>query len=534
MSTLTGTWTLLRLILRRDRLLMPLWVVFLGLVPLAYAPSFRDLFPTDAARAQYAAAGANNAGFVALYGRLDGSSLGELVAWRAGFVPVMIALISLLVVIRHTRVEEETGRRELVGSTVVGRHAGLAAALIATLAANLLVAVVLALGTSGEGLPVAGSWAFGLEFAAAGWAFAGVGAVAAQLTRGAGGARGIAIGVLGAAYVLRVVGDLSGMGGGGLSWLTWLSPIGWAQRLHPYSGDQWWVLALPAACTSALAVLAVALSGRRDVGGGLLPERTGPATAAPSLRSPSALAWRLHRGLLAGWIAGFLALGVVFGGVAKSTGDLLDENPNLQQVFARLGGKAAIVDSYFAAVMGILGLVAAGYAIQATMRLRAEETSLRAEPLLTTGVGRLRWAGSHLVFSVLGPALALAVGGLAAGLTHGLNTGDLGQVPRVWAAALAQLPAVWVLAAVAVALVGLVPRLAPAAWGALAACLLLGLVGAALQLSHWLLDVSPFTHIPRLPGGTVRTAPLLWLVALAVALGVAGLVGLRRRDIPVG
>lgn len=533
MSTLTGTWTLLRLILRRDRLLLPLWVLIFALVPLAYAPSFEDLFPTDAARAQYAAAGANNAGFVALYGRLDGSSLGQLVAWRAGFVPIVIGLISLLVVIRHTRVEEETGRRELVGSTVVGRHAGLAAALIATLAADLVMAVLLALGTTSEGLPVAGSWAFGLELAAAGWAFAAVGAVAAQLTRGAGGARGIGILVLGVAYVLRVVGDLSGMGGGGLEWLSWLSPIGWAQRLHPYAGEQWWVLGLVVVFTALLAVVAVVLSGRRDVGGGLLPERTGPATAAPGLRSPLALAWRLHRGLLAGWIAGFLALGVVFGGVAESTGDLIDENPSLKDMFARLGGRAGIIDSYFASVMGILGLIAAGYAIQAAMRLRAEETSLRAEPLLATAVGRLRWAGSHLVFSVLGPALALAVGGLAAGLTHGLNSGDLSQVPRVWAAALAQLPAVWVLAAIAVALFGWLPKLSGAAWGALAACLLLGLVGAALQLSHWLLDLSPFTHIPRLPGASVDVTPLAWLTALALTLGAAGLAGLRRRDIPV-
>jgi polyether ionophore transport system permease protein len=183
--------------------------------------------------------------------------------------------------------------------------------------------------------------------------------------------------------------------------------------------------------------------------------------------------------------------------------------------------------------MGILGLIAAAYAIQAILRLRSEETGGRAEPVLATAVGRLRWAASHLVFSVLGPAAALITAGLAGGLIYGLNTGDVGhQLPRVLAGAIVQLPAVWVLAAIAVALFGVTPRLAPAAWGPLAVCLLLALVGAAVQLDQRLLDLSPFTHIPKAPGAAVAAAPLVWLAAVAVALAAAGLVGLRRRDMP--
>jgi polyether ionophore transport system permease protein len=532
-TTLTGTGKLIRLILRRDRVLMPLWILCFGVLMIAIASSFAGLFPTAGARQEYADASAANAGFVALYGRLDGASLGELVTWRAGFYPVLVGLVSLLTVIRHTRTEEETGRRELVGATVVGRHAGLAAALAAALGANLVMAGVVALCLIGQHLPAAGSVALGLQFAAAGWAFAAVGAVAAQLTAGAGGARGIAVGVLGAAWLLRVVGDVSGQAGGSLAFLSWLSPIGWAHRIRPYGDERWWVLALPAALAALLAVAAVALSARRDVGAGLLPPRPGPATAAPWLRTPLALAWRLHRGLLAGWTAGFAAVGVVLGGAGGSVDGMVAGNQRLADIFTRMGGRTGLVDAYLAAVMGILGLLAAAYAVQATLRLRSEETGGRAEPLLATAVGRLRWAGSHLVFSALGSAAALAAAGLTTGLTYGLSAGGVGHdLPRVLAGAVVQLPAVWVLAAVAVALAGLLPRLAPAAWGALAVCLLLGLVGAALQLDQWLLDLSPFTHIPRIPGGEPSAAPLGVLVAVAVALTAAGLVGMRRRDIP--
>jgi putative exporter of polyketide antibiotics len=529
MNTLAGTAGLVRLILRRDRLLLPLWILLFALIPISYVSPFAELYPTAAARQQYA----DNAGFTTLYGRLSGTSLGEFITWRLGFVPVMVGLLSLLTVIRHTRVEEETGRRELLGSGVVGRHAGLAAALAVTFGANLVLAALLTLGMPTQDLPVAGSWALGLEFAAAGSVFAAVGAAAAQLTSSATSARGIATSILGVAWLLRATGDTSDQAGGGLGWLSWLSPIGWVQRIHPYGEERWWLAGLAAGLAVALGAVAVALSARRDLGAGLLPARLGPATAASRLGSPLALAWRLHRGLLAGWIAAFVALGVLFGSTAEGVGDMLRDNPSLRDYAARTGDQAAIVDAYLAAVMSLVGLIAAAYAVQATLRLRAEEASGRAEPVLATAVGRLRWAVSHLVFSVLGPTAALATAGLATGLAYGLGTGELGrQLPRGLAAAMVQLPAVWVLAAIAVALFGLLPRLTLVAWGPLGVCLLLGLVGTAVQLDQWLLDLSPYTHTPKLPGAAVSTAPLIWLVAAAGALGAAGLVGLRRRDLP--
>ena len=54
MSTLTGTGKLVRLILRRDRVLMLLWIVFIGVVPISYASTFATLYPTAAARQPFA------------------------------------------------------------------------------------------------------------------------------------------------------------------------------------------------------------------------------------------------------------------------------------------------------------------------------------------------------------------------------------------------------------------------------------------------------------------------------------------------
>ncbi|MEV7012157.1 ABC transporter permease [Streptosporangium sp. NPDC051022] len=536
MNALTGTGRLIRLMLRRDRWLLPLWVLIPCLVPPVFVAAFNGAYPTAQARQEYVETSLHNTAFTVTYGPLHGSGLGELVSWRSGFVPVVVALVSLLTVIRHTRAEEEAGRRELIGSTAVSRHAGMAAALIATCAACLVLGVLSALVLIGQGLPAAGSFAYGFEPVVAGWVFAAVGAVAAQLGSGAGSARGVAVGVLGTAFLLRGVGDVSALSGGGLGWLSWLSPIGWAHRLQPFGDTNWWIVALAACATAALTAVAVALSARRDLGNGLLAAGPGPAVAPPGLRSLLGLAWRLHRGSLIGRTAGFAVVGLGLGGVAESIGELMNNgSPAARELLARLGGPGTVVDQYLVGMMTMFAVIAAGYAIQASLLLRTEENSGRAETLLAAPVDRLRWAGGHLVLALLGPTLGLTAFGAACGLAHGLNTGDLGHdLPRVLVAALVRLPAVWLFTGLTFALFGLLPRLAPGAFVILLVSLLLGWLGEELRLSRWVLDLSVFNHIPRFPGEEPAVPPLAVLTAMAAALVLLGLYGLRRRDMSPG
>ncbi|MBB5868158.1 ABC-2 type transport system permease protein [Allocatelliglobosispora scoriae] len=535
MTTLAGTGSLVRLILRRDRVLMPIWVLLMSLLPLGLASGTAKLYHTDAERQGYIDDLRQSSLLAMFYGRTPGPSLGALIYWRAGTGIIIMALIGLLMVIRHTRVEEEAGRRELVGSTVVGRHAGLAAALVAVSGASLVVGLLVALGMMSQDTPVSGSLAMGLAWAASGIVFAGVGAITAQLSEGAGPARGIGVVALAVAFVLRAAGDISAEQGGGLSWLTWTSPLGWIYEVQAYGANRWWVFGLLAAFVAVLVAVAFGLSARRDIGAGVLAPRLGPAQAGAGLRTPVALAWRLQRGALYAWTTGFVAFGLLVGGIAESAGDLLGDNAQLTEVMQRMGGTSALSDVFLAGCMGIAGTIIAAYAISAALRLRTEEAALRSEPLLATRVSRLGWAGSHLVFALLGPVVAMAAMGLAAGLTYGATTGDIGhELPRSLAGALVQLPAVWLLAGLAVAALGFLPRLAPAvAWVGLGICLLLGQLGAALQLGQALLDLSPFTHVPHIPGGTIAALPLVVLSVIAAGLIGAGLAGLRRRDMPV-
>ncbi|MEU9114875.1 ABC transporter permease [Streptomyces sp. NPDC048483] len=535
---LAGTGALLRLALRRDRVMIPAWVLVLGLAVASMGASFEALYDTAAQRAELAASMNANASLRALYGPIFSDTIGGLVTWRmAGFGAVLAGVMSLLIVVRHTREEEETGRQELLSAAMVGRRAPLTAALLTALIANAALAVLIAGGLAKSGQPAAGSLALGVAIGGAGMFFAGLAAIAAQLTESARLAKGLTGAVLGLAFALRAAGDAaasgpSGAGAGGASSpLVWISPIGWAENLRAYADERWWVTLLFIAATLLTVGAAYVLTARRDIGMSFLPARPGPARAPRSLSGPTGLAWRLQRTTLLGWTLGFLCAGAVFGGIAKGASDLVGGNRQTLEIVQRMGGQQGLTDAFLATMTGMLGMVAAIYAAGSVLRLRSEETGDRAEPVLAGAVGRLRWACGHLAVAYLGTAVILGSGGLALGISYGITAHDVaGQLGPVLGAALAQVPAVWTLTGVAVLVYGLLPKATTAVWAVVGGCLAIGWIGPSLKFPQWAMDLSPFSHLPKLPGAGTTAAPFLWLLGLSALFMVAGLTGLRRRD----
>ncbi|MFG3024655.1 ABC transporter permease [Streptomyces sp. NPDC048254] len=518
MTTLTGT--LLRFALRRDRLTTPVWVAVNALTVLSMPNTLKTLYGTESERTDLVRQLETNASFRALIGPLHDTSLGGLTAWRVGvYAGVLAAVTSLLVVVRHTREEEEAGRAELLASGAVGRRASLTAALLAALVANAVLALLITAGLAGQG--AAGALSFGLGLAATGMVFATAAAIVAQLTESARLARGLTSAVLGTAFVLRAAGDSAT--GDGSSPLTWLSPLGWLENLRPFAAERWWVLALFTAAVLAQAAVAYVLAGRRDLGMSFFPTRPGPATGR--LGSAAALAWRLQRGGVLGWSLGFFLAGIVFGGLTDGAADLVGDNANAREIFERMGGQNGVTDAFLASMVGMLGLIAALYVVASVLRLNGEETAGRAEPLLACAVGRLRWAAGHLTIALGGSALIMLLAGLGFAVGYGKEVGP------VLGACLVQLPAVWVVGGLALLLYGVAPRLAPAAWAVAVAVLLIGWVGPALNAPRPVLDLSPFGHLPKLPGGGMEWGPVTILLGLAVVLAGGGLAGLRRRDL---
>jgi ABC-2 type transport system permease protein len=474
---------MLRFLLRRDRVVLTSWIVLIAGVVLSVTGQYTRMFPTPESALAFARDVAGNAALTAFTGQLTEPTLPGLIRWKIADVAfTLTALMAVLTVIRHTRAEEESGRQELLRSTPVARLTPPASALGLAMGASLLVGVLVA---------AIGGLRFGAAVAAPGLVFAGVAGVAAQLTERASTARLIACGVLGVTYGVRFAAD-----GSGVLWLRWFSPNGWSHLAF----TQAWVFVVPVVAAASLSALAFWLNLRRDFGAGLLAARPGPAGGDVSLP------WRVHRTQVIGWTVTFAVAGAAMGGVAAGMRGTVD-GP-LMQEFLRRYGSGEIGDSLLWMVLISLGGTAALFPVLAVLRIRSDETSGRAELLLATAVGRMRWAA-----------------GLAAG------RGDL----RVLAAALVQVPAALVVGAVAMLAVGFVPRVAAAisfvVW--LVVNMFGEIVGPSLGIDYGVANlVSPFHFLPRvLTGEQLTAAPLLGLAAVAVVLSSAGVARLRVRDL---
>jgi len=539
MSTLKGTVRLTRLAARRDRVQLPIWIAGTAMLLYAGAAAVADEFPSQAARATALHTAGSSPAVLVMRGIPVSASEGGLVNFRNfAFTLLLAGLMSTFMVVRHTRQNEESGRAELVGAGSVGRYASLAAALTLTTMANVVLGAVLTATLLGAGLPAAGSVAFGAACAVTGIAFAGIAAVAAQLFTTARAANAFAASCVGVAFMVRGIGDALGeQAADGIrvtsNWLSWLSPLGWGLQVRPFGDERWWVLALPLVAFAGCVVAAFALVGRRDLGAGLVAARLGPAVAARSLLSPTGLAWRLQRGSVLGWVIGSAVFGVGIGALGDMVNQGLGDNKGVADLMAQLAGTGApdIGDVYYAGMMNIFGVLAAGFAVQALLRLRSEETGGQAEAVLATATGRVPWVASHLACAVGGAAAVLLAAGAGAGIADAAVGGDAG-VGTLIGAGLVQLPAALAVAGFAVLAFGWLPRLAVAlAWAGFGVSVVCGVLGEIFGLPQSIRDLSPFSHVPAIPAADPTAGPILALVAAAAALTVAGMALFRRRDL---
>ncbi|MEE6288929.1 hypothetical protein V2J52_14845 [Georgenia sp. MJ173] len=523
-----GTTVMVRFMLRRDRVKLPAWIAGLGVFVVYIGAALPQLAPTEEDLAAVAPLVQQPVGRMFTgpgYG-MDAPTYENFFA--AGYAPylfLLAALMNIMLVTRHTRLEEQTGRAELVRANVTGRQTMLTAALVVAAIGNAAVAVVVTALAIANGFAATGSLLIGCGAGLVGMAFAGLTAVTAQLSENSRGVAGLAGIVLGVAYLLRAVGDMAELGGSALSWA---SPLGWASQTAPYVLDRWWPLLPLAALAIVGVVLAFVLQGRRDLGAGLLSARPGRATARPSLGTPLGLAARLQRGAFLGWGVAVLAFGVVDGAFAQVMLDA-DMPPAVGEIF---GGEVGMLGGYLAFLATFNGYLTAAYTVFAVQSLRAEESHGRAEQVLATPTARATWAGAHLLVVALGAAVILVVGGVGTALAVAAVTGESGIIGDVVLAHVNMLPGVLVVLGLSALLFGWLPRLmAPVGWALVGVIVFVGNFAGLLDLPPWLANISPLSHPAQVPLEDVALIPLLVLLGLAAALAGLGLLGLRRRQI---
>jgi ABC-2 type transport system permease protein len=315
------------------------------------------------------------------------------------------------------------------------------------------------------------------------------------------------------------------------AWPVWLSPIGWSQQMRPFADNLWWPAALAVLGAGSMFGLALLLVRKRDVGRGIWPERRGSAHASPALLSPTGLVWRLQRGVLAGWAIGLVLFGLVFGALSEQIGGLEGE---AAEWYATFGGEANLLGAYWASMMQMAGMAVAVYVVTLLLRLHHDEAQGTLEPVLGTAVSRVRWLAAYAVNALVGATTLVLLFALAMALVGGQVLGGTASLLRdLVGAALVQLPAIGVLGAAVVAAVMLVPRWSVGlSWALVVLSIFVGpMFGPSLGLPSWLLDLSPFTHVPNAPAVELSVAPVLGLSMACLLLASAAVLLLRRRDL---
>jgi ABC-2 type transport system permease protein len=538
-NSLTGTLTLTRLALRRDWLRTTLWVIGLAVLMALMASAVRGLVATDEGTVSFVRLYVLNP-VMRMFGLASGATIGAFTLTRVYIMfAILVAIVSIFSVTRNTRANEDLGRTELLGSLPIGRHAGLASAIILGVGANLLLAVLIAIGLLLNGLDAQGSMAAGASIGALGIAFVAVAAVTAQLADNSRKANGLAAIIMGITALLSSIGNIIGrIDEANLrvepAWPAWLSPFGWGQLMRPYDTNNWWLIAIFLLFFIALVALAFFLESRRDVGQGILPQRRGRPTASWFLSHTPGLAWRQQRGVYIGWTLALVAIGVVYGLVANEMEAIMEDMEEAREIFEQMGGTDVIIDGYFSATTGIIGMLTAVYVIQSVLRTRHEELHGPLEGLLSTATSRKRWLNAHLLIATAGAFEILLLSGIAMGIATGLVLHDVpGWTLELTLATLSKFPAVLVLAALTALAFGALPRRATLiAWGLFFLALLIGpMFGPLLDLPQWAMDISPFTHVAGPPAEEIDPIRLAALLAIATGLWLLAMVFFSRRDL---
>ena len=281
-------------------------------------------------------------------------------------------------------------------------------AILAAESALVGAAAAVTMGLTGQAWT--GSLLFGIGLAAVGATFTAGTAVVSQLVEVRRRVAGLSTVLLGAAYLMRMVGNSADS----RSWVRWTTPLGWMDQLQPFGADDALALVPMLVVPAALGILAVRLRAVRDTGGALLAPESAGRSHLRLLSSPLAFAWRSNQATLLGWAVGLAAIAAIMGALVTTMIDWIAQDEGYQQIMASVGLEAALtVDGFVAVVAFVFGLAVAIHVVFRIGAAQAEEETSRLEAILARPVSRLRWLGGHLLLTGIGAVLLTVVVGAA-------------------------------------------------------------------------------------------------------------------------
>ena len=534
-SALAGWSTCLRILLRRFRVQVVAWLVPLWLLVGVTAPSYESVYPSLATRTVLIEQMRKSPGTRLLYGYVPlPGRLGQLLQWETGtFLLVCTALMAILLTCRVLRADEDEGLVEVLRATGAGRSVP----FLVPVALVWVVVGALSAGVGGlltwqtgsiEELTVSGAWALAGTICVTGWAFSAVAAVACQLGRQVGQARGLSMLVLALAFVLRVGADQISDGSGS-DWLRWLAPLGWRDLVRPYTDDRLGVLVVCCAVAIAVMLSAMVLAARREYLDGYLPDRSS-SRRRWRVRGHMDLLRRLSWRSLVGWALASTGMALLYGSVSGSIKDLLAPgSPTASYVNKMAVGSP--VEQFMSLMTVVTVLLVAVAAVRRMNRLAGLERAGLVEVELAAGVSRGRMLLSQVLYALIESVILLLVSATVLAATTATQLTDDHAVGRSFVFTVSQLPGMVAAIGIATALVGLAPRLTGLSWAAVTWSAFAQFFGGLVELEEWAKDLSVLGHHLDVVG-TPDWKPLAVQTVVGLIGIMIGLVAYTHRDLP--
>lgn len=502
-----------------------LFAVYAYIQPFGY----RHAYPAVSDRLAFARSFADNKGLRLLYGEPHNLlTVSGYTAWRVGgTLAIAAAAFGVLAAVRAFRAEEDAGRMELVLAGVVGRRTANLSAIAAIVAGVLLLWLAEFAGFVAGGLPAGGSAYLALATASVVPVCVGIGAIASQLAPTRLAALELGAATVALLFALRVIADTTT----GAGWLRWVTPLGWAEQLRPFSGPQPLVLLLPVTATVLLLAAASWIGSSRDIGTGILSGSHGSKPHLGLLSSTTAQALRSERGSLIVWTSSVAAFAFLLGAVSKSISPA-DVSPSVRREIAKLGSGSILTPAgYLAFVFIFFVLAVSVFACAQVGAARRAEAEHQLETLLAQPLSRRRWLGGRLL---LGTCATVAIS-LIAGLLTWAGAASAGvsiSLARMLEAGANCLPTALLFLGIAALAYAVAPRASTGiAYGLVAVAFLWQLVGSLIGAPKWLVDLTPFQHVGLVPSQPFRLGAALVMIAIGAASALAAVGAFRRRDL---
>ncbi|MGO4890362.1 ABC transporter permease [Anaerobacillus sp. MEB173] len=528
-NLLDKTAPLAAFIFRLDRIRILLWIIGLTFFTLIVPLSFMGLYGSQQERDVMAQTMVNPA-MTAMVGPGDlaNYTIGAMTAHQMLLMTAaVVGLMSILLVARHTRGDEEDGRLEMIRSLPTGRLSYLNATLVVITGTCVALTLINGLGLYAlgiESMDLEGSLLYGVALGVTGLFFAGVTAIFAQLSESSRGTIGYSIAVLLIAYLVRAITDVSNES------LSWISPLGWVTKAEVYSANNWWPIGLMFGASLLLFLTANYLNAIRDLDRGFLPSKPGRKYASSFLQSPIGLALRLQRTGLIAWAIGMFVLGASYGSVLGDLEAFFADNEMMMQLLQPAEG-VTLTEQFIPMLMIVISLLATIPPVMAMNKLRGEEKKERIVHLLGRAVSRKKLLGSYLCIAIINGfvMISLAALGLWSAGTAVMEGGL--SFAMIFGAALSYYPAMLVMISIAVFLIGVLPKFTNFIWFYVFYSFIVLYLGGLFQFSEWVGKMSPFGHVPQAPIEEFSIMTLMLLCMVAFVLFVIGFVGYNHRDI---